>query len=400
MPAERAGTRVLVVDDNPIFSDLLVQAVAAEAGMQIAGVARDRKRAVRMAAHLKPDVIAVDVNLPRMHGLDIVSEIMSTTPTPILVLTRATGSEIASLSFDAIDRGALDVMSKPLDSGSIRQTVGRLKQLAGVPVIYRPRRAKREGERQADGRRARGALRAATLGHPGRVAPPPRPVRKRKVRVPTAPPSEHPTNTMSPPEVPVKIIGVAASTGGPAVLAEVLGALPGNFPIPILVVQHTSDGFDEHLVRWLNAKLALAVSLAADGDTPAAGEILIGSKEGHLRLGMSGRVSIDRDTPPYKGHVPSANVLFESLARHRGASAAGIVLTGMGDDGAAGLLRLKLAGGLTIVQEGESCAVDGMPRAAKRRGAARVELSIDAIAPYLRLLARGSRTSSDPRPDQ
>jgi two-component system chemotaxis response regulator CheB len=177
----------------------------------------------------------------------------------------------------------------------------------------------------------------------------------------------------------IRIIGIASSTGGPAALATVLGALPADFPLPLLVVQHVTPGFAIGLAEWLSMQTPLNVSLAGHGETPKPGTVLIAPDDYHMQTSLRGAVELIKESA-YKGLRPSANYLFGSLARAYGSKAMGIILTGMGDDGVDGLEALHLTGGLTIAQDEQSCVVYGMPREAIARNAVDRVLSLDQIA--------------------
>ena len=183
-------------------------------------------------------------------------------------------------------------------------------------------------------------------------------------------------------EIHSRIIGVAASTGGPSALAHILKPLPPSFPAPILVVQHITEGFAPALAAWLDGETALKVVVARQGERPTAGGVWLAPDDYHLQISRAGVIELQQGAP-YKGLRPSANHLFRSLAAVYGRRALGIVLTGMGDDGAEGLSVLRQAGGLAIAQDEESCVVYGMPREAVSRRAVDRVLSLDQIAALL-----------------
>jgi two-component system chemotaxis response regulator CheB len=182
------------------------------------------------------------------------------------------------------------------------------------------------------------------------------------------------------------MIGIAASTGGPGTLAEVLGPLPSDFPVPILIVQHITQGFITGLAEWLNTETSLQVGLAGHGEIPEPGTALLAPDDYHLQVNAGGAIELCKE-PPYRGLRPSANFLFHALARSYGPRAVGVVLTGMGDDGAEGLDALHRAGGLTLVQDEESCVVYGMPQEAVHRHAVDQVLTPAQIAVTLAQLA-------------
>jgi two-component system chemotaxis response regulator CheB len=177
----------------------------------------------------------------------------------------------------------------------------------------------------------------------------------------------------------IRVIGIGSSTGGPAALAKVLRPLPADFAIPILAVQHITPGFVSGLAEWLDKETALHVSIAGPGDTPQPGTVLFAPDDYHMELNAWGLVELNRE-PPYAGLRPSANYLFHSLARNYGVRAAGVILTGMGDDGVDGLVALHRSGGVTLAQDEASCVVYGMPREAVARGAVERVLPLELIA--------------------
>ena len=192
------------------------------------------------------------------------------------------------------------------------------------------------------------------------------------------------------------MIGIAASTGGPGALATILRQLPVDFCVPVLVVQHVAPGFVHGLAEWLDGETPLRVGLANHGDEPQPGTVLIAPDDYHLQVNGAGIVELCKE-PPYRELRPSANYLFRSLARAFGPRAAGIVLTGMGDDGSLGLSAMRQAGGLTIAQDEASCIVYGMPREALACNAAQRELTLDQIAMTLvRLNGQEAREEGTP----
>jgi two-component system chemotaxis response regulator CheB len=259
-----------------------------------------------------------------------------------------------NLTFEALRAGALTVVGKPglADPQTCDKVVRAVRLMAEVPVVRRWGREK------------------VTPPSPKPSAPP-KSLRAHRP-MPEAKTQQHPD-----------IIGIASSTGGPATLATILGDLPADFPVPILIVQHVTNGFVTGLAEWLDNVTPLHVGLVSHGEAPRPETVLLAPDDYHLQVNNRGVMELYKG-PPYKGLRPSANHLFHSLARTYGPSAAGIVLTGMGDDGAEGLLALRQAGGLTIAQDEQSCVVYGMPREAVARRAANHILSRYQIAPFLK----------------
>lgn len=317
--------RVLVADDSPICAEAVRAVVDADPRMRVVGIAHDGLRAVELAAALRPTVITMDVHMPRMDGLTAIDRIVAAQPSRILVVTE---DDARGLAFEALRRGAADVVRRP-----------------------HPREgwsaAEREGLRQ----------RIAELAHsPARARPRP--------RVPATPTSPL---VSAPAPVSITVVGIAGSTGGPVALAALLGALPASFAASIVVVQHLARGFAESFARWLDRSSPLRVELAREGERLAPGMVRVAPDDVHVTVDRAECVRFDRSAA-VEGHQPSATRLFSSLAAF-GARAAGVVLSGMGRDGASGLVELRRAGGLVLAQDEATSAVFGMPRAARDAGA-------------------------------
>lgn len=347
--------RAVVVDDSRSAQQLLVAILQAAEGIEVVGVGSDGEEAVRLTKRLHPDVVTMDVRMPKMDGLEATRCIMRDTPTSIVIVTADLMPADMNLTFEALRAGALTVVGKPglADVETCEKVIRAVRLMAEVPVV---RRWGRERKQPHDD---------------SRVSPP-------RVK-PTAPPASPQTDVQR----RLDIIGIASSTGGPATLATILGNLPADFPVPILIVQHVTNGFVTGLAEWLDNVIPLRVGLVSHGEVPQPGTVLLAPDDYHLQVNDRGVMELYKG-PPYKGLRPSANYLFHSLARAYGPSAAGIVLTGMGDDGAEGLLALRQADGLTIAQDEQSCVVYGMPHEAVARHAVEHVLSRDQIAPFLK----------------
>jgi two-component system, chemotaxis family, protein-glutamate methylesterase/glutaminase len=326
--------RVLVVDDSEIFRRLLV-ATLSTPEFVVVGEAADGGEAAKKCAELKPDVVSLDLNMGRVDGFSAIREIMAFTPTPILVLS---GLSTDQTAFRALEYGALDIMGKPdgayesLEAFG-RELRGRLHLLAGVKVITHVR-----------GKRA------------------------------------HRVIAKAPERTPV--VGIGASLGGPRALAAVLRGIPKAFPAPICIVQHISVGFTTGLATWLASECALSVREAKHGDVIEPGYVYIAPSGAHLTIGSNERVVLDHGTA-IEGFKPSVTALFSSMAKTYGPRAVGVILTGMGRDGAQGLLELRSAGGRTLAQDESTSVVYGMPRAAAEFGAVERALPLEEIAPML-----------------
>jgi two-component system chemotaxis response regulator CheB len=322
----------------------------------VVGEAGDGEEAIARALELEPDVITMDVRMPRRNGLEAIREIMRLAPRPIVVISNAVVGPNEQISFQALKLGALEVLPKPdalqphhfaVQAEAIRQAV---RSVAGLARGMR---------RDAAGEEWRAPLvTAPTAAHAG----------------------------------PPACVGIGASTGGPPALQKSLSALPGDYPAPILVVQHIAEGFVDGLARWIGGQCALNVRLAREGEVPEPRTVLFAPDRRHLMISM-GRVRLD-DSAPVKGLKPSVTLLFASLAREFGSRAVGLLLTGMGDDGAAGLKLMRERGALTVAQGPRSSIVWGMPRVAVETGAAVAVLELEAISEALLGLARGEGPSS------
>jgi two-component system chemotaxis response regulator CheB len=321
--------RVLVADDSEIFRELLSKVIVGEPGFEVVAAAGDGNTAAAMARDLKPDVITMDLNMPDSDGFSGIARIMAETPTPILVLT-ADRQEV--VGFRALSLGALDILEKPaasMDLGDYGQLLrSRLRLLAGVKVI-RHLRGLRE---------RRGAGKVA----PGRA----------------------------------EMVVVGASLGGPRALATLLKGLKREFP-PIAIVQHIADGFTAGLASWLAQESRLDVREAEDGEPLRAGRVLLAPTGRHLVV-IKGVAHLS-DAAAVDTFKPSVTPLFLSAARAYGARCCGVILTGMGRDGAEGMKALKDAGAHTIAQDEASSAVFGMPRAAIELGAVDRVLALEEI---------------------
>ncbi|NBD11627.1 MULTISPECIES: chemotaxis-specific protein-glutamate methyltransferase CheB [Corallococcus] len=338
---------VLVVDDSVICRQLISAALSDDPDVEVVGTASNGQEAVALTKELRPHVITMDVDMPVMDGLTAVEHIMAEVPTPILVLTGDPRSQAPALTYRALELGALALQIKPsIDAGPEAWNLTKeVKLISSVRVIRHVRGQKR--------------------GHAG---------------------TPHPAAVL--PAASMGIVAVAASTGGPQVLYRMLSELPADFPAPIVIVQHINAAFSESLASWLANASKLKVRLAQDGDTLVAGQVLVAPPDQHLVVPLRGRVAlkpgVERD-----GHMPSGTVLLESVAKAYGRRAVGVVLTGMGADGADGLLAIKQAGGLALAQNEESCVVFGMPGAAVERKAVDHLIHGDDVAATLARLARG-----------
>lgn len=347
--------RVLVVEDSLTVRRRLIELLGGDPDLEVIGEAEDGKRAIDLCRDLRPDVVSMDMMLPVMSGLAATEYIMAHCPTPILIVSSSTNRGELFKTYEALAAGALDVMEKPrgdgTDSAWERHYLATVKLVSRIRVITHPR---------------------ARLGAYGRAtgvaAPPPAAL------------------AMSPRRR--RVVAVGASTGGPGALVELLRTLPEAFTLPVLLVLHIGEPFGAAFADWLDGQSNRRVAFAQDGEPVAAvgSRVVMAPPDQHLMV-RDGRLRLTRD-PERHSCRPSVDVLFESVAREFAASAAACLLTGMGRDGAAGLLEIRRAGGLTIAQDEATSVVYGMPREAVRLGAAERVLPLGEIGPTLASLAR------------
>jgi two-component system, chemotaxis family, protein-glutamate methylesterase/glutaminase len=335
--------RVMMVEDSPTVRTLLCHIIDRDPRLQIAAVCASAEEAISSIADVAPDVVSMDIRLPGMDGLEATRQIMAAHPTPIVVIADAVHDQAMAIAMNALKAGALSVVEKPIgptasNYASVADTIAtQLFIMSQVPVIRRRHNAPT---------RAKPAASARIAVHQPRI------------------------------------LAIAASTGGPPALAAVLGALPPTFPMPVLVVQHMGAAFMEGFAHWLDAQTKLKVKLAEQYETPKAGHVYLAPGDKHLTIDRSGLLRLG-DEAPLQSQRPAATLLFQSIARHIGGSAIGVILTGMGEDGARGLLEMKRAGAFTIAEDASTAVVYGMPSVAVRLGAASLVLPLDAIGPKL-----------------
>lgn len=371
-PVARGVVTVLVVDDSAVQRRFLRATLDAAAGFDVVGEARNGREAVAMVERLHPATILMDLDLPVMNGIEAIERIMAIRPTPIVVCSGYVGADSTSNAQAATAAGAVDVVAKPApgEDTSLDQYAAeirkRLRVASRVKVITHPRGRLRGG----------GAPRVVVKDQAGES--------NRSTRSSVAALPE-----ITPLVSPVQVLAIGASTGGPQALAQLLPLLPTGLTQAVLVVQHMADGFIEGLAGWLDGLCELPVHVGASGKRLLPGTVTIAPSG--LNLIVHDRLRVVCEAPPStQFHVPGIDATFSSLAESVGSEAIGVLLTGMGRDGAIGLKAMRERGAVTIGQDEASSAVWGMPGAASALDAVEYELPLDAIGPaLLTLLDRG-----------
>ena len=318
--------------------------------IQVAGEAEDGEQAVRSVLEVQPHVVVMDIQMPNVDGYAAIERIMGLRPTPIVVLSsRATRNQMQT-AFEAIRRGAVEVLPKPEDTASWQQLAESLPEtvraVAQVQARPKPR-----------ARRKAGAV-------------------ETELAIPQA----------------LRWVAIGASTGGPAAIRDFFEEVPADTPVSFLIVQHIASGFELGFADWLNKEFPLDVRLARDGERPRPGAVRLAPGGCHLLLEPGGVIHLDTLTPARRGHRPSADELFLSCAESCPGEVAGVIMTGMGSDGVEGLLALRQAGGLTLAQDEASSIIFGMPRVALEKGAADIALPPKDLARALkRVWEKGDR---------
>lgn len=348
--------RVLIVEDSLTVREQFARTLAADPDIAVVGKAADGKTAIELCQALRPDVMTLDMVLGELSGLAVTEYVMAYCPTPILIVSSSTNRGDLYKTYDALAAGALDVLDKSRadqpGGNWEREFVGAVKLASRIKVITHVR-----GRRNAS------------------------PVIERPVKRACPRDSVHAMKQFH-------LIAIGASTGGPAALLSILGRMPANFALPIIVVNHVADTFGSFLGEWLDSQIPLQVTSAIDGEpvpAPGEGRVVLARPGYHLAV-QAGRLRLTSGKERNCCR-PSVDVLFESVAREIGSAAIGCLLTGMGKDGAAGLLAMRLAGARTLAQDEVSSAVFGMAHAAIEAGAVETILPLDEIAPALLALA-------------
>jgi two-component system chemotaxis response regulator CheB len=347
--------KVLIVDDSASIRIFLEGVFSADPEFQVAGFASNGEEALRAVERLAPDVITMDIDMPQMNGLVATSRIMATHPTPIVILSGVLDTQEIVSSFRALEAGALAALPKPRGVGhpdhdqDVRTLIQTVKLMSEIKVVKR------------------WALRGMDAPHP------------------LEPVSAHPMATP-------QVVAIGASTGGPPVIQGILAGIGKNFPLPILIVQHMAHGFIHGFAEWLALSSGMQVHIAAHGGKLLPGHVYIAPDDMHMQVEAGGRIKLSANAPD-NGLRPSVAALFRSVADVYGKNAVGILLTGMGTDGAGELLLMKQKGAVTIAQDKTSSVIYGMPGEAAKRGAATYTMSPERIAVTLAQMTKGRRSA-------
>jgi len=341
---------VLIVDDSPVVRGYLQYLLEEDSEIRVAGTAKNGREAVEFGQRQRPDVIVMDVHMPVMDGFEATRKIMETCPVPIVIVSASWDPEEMEKTFRALEAGAVAALEKPRgighpdDGRSVREFVQTVKLMAEVKVVKRwPEKRVRK------------------------MVPGTRPEAKRRE------------------SAAVDVVAIGASTGGPAALQKVLSGIPGDFPVPLLVVQHIAPGFLQGLAAWLGQACGLPVHIATQGERLQLGHVYLAPDGFHLGVSEGGRIALSRSEPEHNLR-PAVSYLFRSVVDVFGEKAVGVLLTGMGKDGGEELKRMRERGAVTLAQDRESSVVHGMPGEAIKLGAVDYVLSPDEIAAKLESL--------------
>ena len=342
--------RVLIVDPSQVVRQQLARIVASDPELQLAGEVKDGAEAVAFARERRPNLILMSADLPHMDGFEATRSIMIEAPTPIVILSEDLDAHQVELSMHALRAGAVSVQQKPSAAESHRQAdlerdlVRTIKAMAQVKLVRRwPDRSRRDDENKSTN---------------GKIS------------------------------LPRRVVAIGASTGGPAAVQHILSALPGQFPLPILLVQHIAVGFLSGFVNWLNTESSLKVKIAEQGEALSPRTVYVACDDRHLGIANRATIALSAG-PPIGGFRPSATHLFESVAENFGGAAINVILTGMGQDGLRGLQAARARGGYILAQDEESSVVFGMPGSAVNAGLANAVVPLSRIAAHLTDLVEG-----------
>ena len=339
--------RVLVVEDSLVSQQFLTHILDSDHDIHVVGTASDGDEAIKAAKRLKPHVITMDINMPKMDGYKATRRIMETNPTPIVMVTASYDPKEVAKTFKALEAGAVTVIQKPGGVGhpdyekSVKELIQTVKLMSEVKVVTRRSRLLR---------------------------------RQVSAPVTSAPKAK--------PKTEIEVVAIGASTGGPIAIQAILSELPMDFPVPVLIVQHVASGFVQGFVEWLVQSTGFPVGIASHGESLLPGHVYMAPDDHHMGIQSNKRIAISRQQPE-NGLRPSISYLFRSVADVFGANAIGVLLTGMGKDGAAELKLMKDAGAITMAQDDLSSIVFGLPGEAIKLGAVNYVLPPDGIGTSL-----------------
>jgi two-component system chemotaxis response regulator CheB len=351
--------KVLIVDDSRVVQEYLQHILTSDPDIKVVGVATSGKQAITLAGEMKPDVITMDYHMPDMNGHEATRAIMETTPTPIVIVSGSLGTKEVSRSFSLIEAGALAVVLRPPGpnhpefGSALKELIQTIKLMSEVKVIRRFNNLQKVH------------VKATEVNIPS-------------VRV----------------KGDIKLIVIGASTGGPMAIQKILSGLPRDLPVPVIIVQHISHGFVKGFVDWLSTSSGIPVKVASDGEQLKAGIGYMAPDNYHVGV-REGLVLFFSSLPPHNGLRPSVNFLFRSVAQVFERNAIGVLLSGMGKDGAEELKNMRDKGAITIIQDKESSAIFGMPGEAMKLGAAMYILPIDRISGFLAELLKAGGIKSE-----
>lgn len=372
---------ILIAEDSPTVTLILKKIFNLDAGLNVVGTARNGREAIEKTLELRPHIITMDINMPVMDGLQATKAIVERCPTPILVISSAVGNKEANTTFEAIRAGALDVIEKPKGNLSMdyekmgKELIRKVNLLSGIKVFHRisnPNlvRARKEVTQPRPASTGITEETAATVVQAGGDGVDQAAIRDRKVLTPGS---------------AVEIVAIASSTGGPTALLKVLKKLPSDFNAAVIIVQHICEGFGQGLINWLDKECALRVKGSEKGEPVMPGTVYVAADGAHTLIEKDFTLRLTK-LLPINGLRPNATLMMESVAEAYGAAALGVILTGMGRDGAEGMKKIKDSGGVTIAQDEASCVVFGMPKEAIGLNAVDRVLPIDEIGDELNRL--------------
>ncbi|MDO8465668.1 MAG: chemotaxis-specific protein-glutamate methyltransferase CheB [Gallionella sp.] len=344
--SDPSAIRVLLVDDSPLALHILQRMLTRSPEIQVVGTAANGREALDLLPALNPDVICTDLHMPVMGGLEFTRAVMADYPRPILVVSVSVEPDSSNV-FHLLEAGAVDILPKPRDILSddtdklANELASKIRILAGVRVFRRHNSA----------RDMLAVMQQSSISLPH-------------------------------PKAPLRMVVIGASTGGPQALLDILGQLPKNFPLPVVCVQHIGANFLSGMVAWLAESCPLPVRMATHGERPQAGVVYFAPEDAHLEWDGGERFALTH-APPLEGHRPSVTITMQAAARSFGGGTVGVLLTGMGRDGAEGMASIAAAGGITIAQNEASSVVYGMAREAVARGAVQYILPLKQIVPAL-----------------